>query len=335
MICDALAVARAPGETDAAALDRELAREPLLLVVDNLEHLPDAAPLLAALLERHPALRLVGTSRQPVGIRAERLYPVAPLPARPAVELFAARARARDPAFALSDENAAGVAAVCERLGGLPLALELAAARLGVLSPAALAERLDDALDLLGRGPRDAPERQQTLRATLDWSFDLLDDAERDAFTALGAFAGGCELDAAEAVTEASLAELEALVAKSLVTARDARLSMLEPVRQYAAELLAARPDAGAVHRRHLEFFVALAERSEVPIWVGNPLVPGVPASAARARRAARGRDMGTGRWGGRPRARARRRARPVRLVLLRAGGAASVVGGGGRRRRA
>jgi predicted ATPase/DNA-binding SARP family transcriptional activator len=269
LICDALAVARAPGETDAAALDRELAREPLLLVVDNLEHLPDAAPLLAALLERHPTLRLLGTSRQPVGIRAERLYPVAPLPAPPAVELFAARARARDPAFGLSDENAAGVAAVCERLGGLPLALELAAARLGVLSPAALAERLDDALDLLGHGPRDAPERQQTLRATLDWSFDLLDEAERDAFTALGAFAGGCELDAAEAVTEASLAVLEGLVAKSLVTARDARLSMLEPVRQYAAERLAARPDAGAVHRRHLEFFVALAERSEVPIWIG------------------------------------------------------------------
>ena len=298
-ICDALAVARAPGETDAAALDRELAREPLLLVVDNLEHLPGgrAAPRRSA--RTPPDAAPAGTSRQPVGIRAERLYPVAPLPRPPRSSCSRAGARPRPRRSGSRDENAAGVAAVCARLGGLPLALELAAARLGVLEPAALAGRLDDALDLLGHGPRDAPERQQTLRATLDWSFDLLDAAERDAFTALGAFAGGCELDAAEAVTEASLAELEGLVAKSLVTARDGRLSMVEPVRQYAAELLAARPDAGAVHRRHLEFFVALAERSEVPIWVGNRSCPEYQRSAARARRAACGRDMGTRGRGG------------------------------------
>jgi predicted ATPase/DNA-binding SARP family transcriptional activator len=266
LIRDALGVPLVPGETDAEAVDGELTGAATLLVLDNLEHLPDVAPTVAGLLERHPRLRMLATSRQPVGIRAEQIYPVAALAATPAIELFAARARARDPSF---DATAPGVTEVCERLGGLPLALELAAARLGLLSPAGLAERLDDALGLLDHGPRDAPERQRTLRATLDWSFELLDEAERNAFTALGAFATGCELDAAEAVTRAPLAVLENLVMKSLVTVRDGRLTMLEPVRQYAAERLVERADAKAVRRRHLEFLVDLAERSEVPVWIG------------------------------------------------------------------
>jgi tetratricopeptide (TPR) repeat protein len=157
--------------------------------------------------------------------------------------------------------------AVCERAAGLPLAIELAAARLGVLTPADLADRLTGALAVLDQGASDAPERQRTLRATLDWSFELLDAQERDAFVALGAFAGGCELEAAEAVAGCPLPVLEALVAKSLVTARGGRLALLEPVRQYAADRLAARPDADAIRKRHFAYFLDLAERTEHELW--------------------------------------------------------------------
>jgi predicted ATPase/DNA-binding SARP family transcriptional activator len=274
LICEALAVARIPGETDREALERSLGRRPILLVLDNLEHLPDAAPLLADLLERHPGLRMLATSRQPVRIRAEQLFPVAPLVPGADAAMFAERAHARDPAFALTDENRLEVATICERLAGLPLAIELAAARLGVLTPADLAERLSGAVELLGHGPQDAPPRHRTLRATLDWSFDLLDVEEQDAFTALAAFAGGCELDAAEAVTGAGLEALESLVAKSLVTARGGRLGLLEPVRQYAAERLAGRPDVETIYARHCAHYRALAERAEPELLVRGRAAP-------------------------------------------------------------
>jgi predicted ATPase/DNA-binding SARP family transcriptional activator len=270
VVCDALAVARVPDESDAAALDRAIGREPLLLVLDNLEHLPDAAPLIAGLLERHPALTLLVTSRHPLRLRAERLYPVAPLTGAGAVELFIDRARARDPAFVADD----AVAEICERVGGLPLAIELAAARLGVLTPSQLAERLGNELGVLDRGTRDAPERQRTLRATLDWSFELLEDEERRAFSALGAFAGGCDVEAAEAVTGSSLTVLEGLVDKSLVMAAGGRLRLLEPVRQYAAERLAERPDADAVRLRHLLHYLSVAQRCEDPVWVRHRSCP-------------------------------------------------------------
>jgi predicted ATPase/DNA-binding SARP family transcriptional activator len=266
LICDALLVARIPGESDTEALGRALDGGPLLLVLDNLEHLPDAGPLLADLLERHAALQLLGTSRQPLAIRAEWLFPVSPLVPGADMALFADRARARDPAFALTDDNASAVTTICERLAGMPLAIELAAARLGVLSPGELADRLSQALAVLDRGPQDAPPRQRTMRATLDWSYDLLDDEERDAFTALAVFAGGCDREAAEAITGAPLAVLESLVAKSLVTMSAGRLTLLEPVRQYAAERLAGRADAAAVHARHLVYFHDLVRRSEAPI---------------------------------------------------------------------
>jgi predicted ATPase/DNA-binding SARP family transcriptional activator len=268
LICDALMVRRIPGESEAEALDRMLGRGPMLLVVDNLEQMPDAAPLLAGLLERHGGLRLLATSRQPVGIQAERLFPVAPLAPGADVALFADRAHARNPGFVLTDANNEAVTAICERVAGLPLAIELAAARLGVLRPADLATRLTTALAVLERGARDAPPRQRTLRATLDWSFDLLEPEEQDAFTALAAFAGGCELDAAEAVTGAGLDVLEGLVAKSLVTSRDGRLFLLEPVRQYAVERLTARADVEAVHGRHFAHLLALAEQAEPELWV-------------------------------------------------------------------
>ena len=272
VLCEALDIARVPGEPAAAALDRALGRGPHLLVLDNLEHLPDVAPLLADLLERHASLRLLATSREPLRIHAERLFHVEPLALdaqhSPAVALFVDRARAQDPSFAITLDNAATVADVCARLGGLPLAIELAATRLAVLTPEALAVRLDDALDVLGPGPRDAPKRQQTLRATLDWSYDLLDDAEQDAFRALAAFAGGCEIDAAETVTRVELQVLERLVSQGLVNVRSGRLTMLEPVRQYAVERLAHGPDSDHVRARHLEYHVALAERSEHPVWM-------------------------------------------------------------------
>ena len=263
VICDALGVARIPAETDLEALDRALDRGAMLLVLDNLEHLPGAGALIADLLDRAHGLTILATSREPLRIRAERLYPVAPLPPDGAEAMFTDRARARDPAFAVTP----AVSEICRRVDGLPLAIELAAARLGLLGPDDLASRLGDALAVLDRGPLDAPERHRTLRATLDWSFDLLDDAERDAFTALGAFAGGCDLGAAEAVTGSDVAVLESLVAKSLIDVQGGRLAPLEPVRQYAAELLAARPDADAVHGRHLDHYLELAEAREARIW--------------------------------------------------------------------
>jgi predicted ATPase/DNA-binding SARP family transcriptional activator len=273
-VCDALGVARGRGESDAEALDRAVGLAPMLLVADNLEHLPGSGTLLAGLLDEASGLTILATSREPLRVQAERLYPVAPLDASPAVALFADRARARDPAFSVTP----AVAEICRRVDGLPLAIELAAARLGLLSPDALAERLTDALAVLDRGPRDAPERQRTLRATLDWSLDLLDDEERDAFAALGAFAGGCELDAAEAVTGSRLDVLDSLVAKSLATAVGGRLTLLEPVRQYAAERLATHPDADTIRARHLAHHLALVRRSEHEIWVRGRVCPGFVA---------------------------------------------------------
>ena len=195
-IGDALDIARVPGEAAEDALQRALAGERSLLVLDNLEHLPGVEAIVARLLARATVL---ATSRQPLGLQAEHRYPVAPLAERAAIRLFESRAAARG--FALSDADRPAVEELCRRLGGHPLAIELAAARLGVLDPAGLAARLEDALSLLGPGPSDAPARQRTLRATMDWSYGLLSERERDAFTAFGAFAADCALDAAEAVT--------------------------------------------------------------------------------------------------------------------------------------
>ena len=270
-ICDALRIARVPDETDAEALDRALAQGPLLLVLDNLEQLVDAAPQLAD---------LAGSPRRPAHPRDEPAAAGHPrraaLPRRAAGARFGGRAvrRAcarprpgvrpdrRERGRRRGRLRAAGRAAARARARGR------AARRAGRRRP--LAQRLDDALGLLDRGPQDAPQRHRTLRATLDWSFRPARRAGRgDAFVALGTFASGCELEAAEAVTGAPLPVLEGLVAKSLIAVRDGRLTMLEPVRQYAADRLAARPDDDAIGRRHLEYFVALAERTEVPIWIG------------------------------------------------------------------
>jgi len=230
-----------------------------LLVLDNFEHVLDDAPLVAGLLEASAGLTVVATSQVPLNLTAERVYPVEPLPEAHAIELFEARARARDPRFALGPHNAGAVATICRRLGGLPLALELAAARIGFLEPDELAGELDHALGVLVGGARDAPGRHRTLRATLDWSHALLDDAEQRAFAKLAAFAGEARLDAALAVTEADLMTLEALAATHLVTRAGRRLRMLEPVRQYAAERL---HEDRATRERHARWFLDFARRS-------------------------------------------------------------------------
>jgi predicted ATPase/class 3 adenylate cyclase len=260
----ALAVPVRTGEPAHAALLRFLSNRHLLLVLDNFEQLVEGAPLVADLIGACRELTVLVTSREPTRLAGERLYPVRPLQVPDAsastatielerdgaVAMFCDRARARDPAFALDESNASPVGKICRRLDGLPLALELAAARSGLLSAEELAERLDRALTVLVGGARDAPKRHRTLRATIDWSYDLLTGEERSAFAHMAVFAGGATVAAAEAVTGASLDALDSLVAKQLLARRDERLLMLETVRDYALERLTEDPECDAVQER-------------------------------------------------------------------------------------
>jgi predicted ATPase/DNA-binding SARP family transcriptional activator len=259
-------------EPPSQALLRYLADRQVLLVLDNFEHLLEGVPLPAELLARCPGLTVMATSREPLRVAAERLYTVDPLavpPAEleapvpedqryPAVALFLDRAAAHDPNFRLDRRSAPHIHHVCRRLDGLPLALELAAARVGVLEADELAARLDDALALLTRGPRDAPARQRTLRATIDWSYRLLSAAERRAFGRMALFPSGVELAVAEQVTEASIDELGALVAKQLVARHAGRLSMLETIREYGLEKLDEDPGADLVRERLVRWCLTL-----------------------------------------------------------------------------
>jgi predicted ATPase/class 3 adenylate cyclase len=225
----------------------------MLLVIDNLEQVIGAAPDLAALPEGCPNLRLLTTSRERLRVRGETEFGVDPLPEDDAVELFTSRAHMT------ADDS---IRELCRRLEGLPLAVELAAARASVLSPAEVLERLGKRLDLL-KGGRDADSRQRTLRATIEWSHDLLTSAERDLFARLAIFRGGFTLATAEAVVDADIDTLQSLVDKSLIRRRDDRFTMLETVREFAAERLAAHADAGDLRRQHAEYFLALAEEAE------------------------------------------------------------------------
>jgi predicted ATPase/DNA-binding SARP family transcriptional activator len=280
VIVEALGIVVLAGESADQAAERFLAAKHLLLVADNLEHLLAAALFLGGLLEACPSLTVLATSREPLALQAEERYPVSPL-ALPelgtpedsralagadAVALFRERARAHDPDFDLSTANAAAVAGICRRVDGLPLAIELAAARCGLLSPTEIAERLDTALGALGAGARDAPARQQTLRATIDWSHELLSVAEKQCFARFAVFAGGATVEAAEAITGADLDVLDGLVAKSLLVRRRhanaaTRLGMLETIRAYAAECFGASVEHEAVRKRHYRFYLALARR--------------------------------------------------------------------------
>jgi predicted ATPase len=270
-------------------------------VLDNLEHLLEVVPEVIALMEGCPDLTVLGTSRAPLRVRGEQEYPVEPLgvpdPTRtplveevsvaPAVELFIERARAASPSFEITEANAAAVAAICWRLDGLALALELAAARARFLGPTALLSRLDRALE--AGGARDLPERQRTMRATLDWSRDLLHEPERELFARLSVFAGGFTLEAAEVVgakegvaDEDVLALLGNLVEQSLVLAEPdeggdgVRYGMLEPVRQYALEKLGESDEEESVRSRHAKYYLALTKRAgpelrghDQALWLG------------------------------------------------------------------
>ena len=200
--------------------------------------------------------------------------PLPELTASPAVALFVDRARAVRPDFALTEANAAAVVAICRRLDGLPLAIELAAARTRLLDPGALLDRLSKSLDALGTGAVDLPERQRTLRATVEWSVGLLDDAERSLLETMAIFTGGWTVEAAAEVAgleeDRALELTEALARHSLVQLDRAehgpRLRMLETIREFVAERLAARPDAAEVARRHASYYRALAERADRPL---------------------------------------------------------------------
>jgi len=256
-----------------------------LLLLDNFEQVLPAAPLVAEMLEACPSLKILVTSRSCLRIYGEQEFPVTPLAQNSAVELFAQRAAAVWPDFTITSENAPVVQEICSRLDGLPLAIELAAARTKVLSPSGLLERLECPLSFLTGGPLDLPERQQTLRKTIDWSYSLLDDPERKLFRRLSVFIGGCTLEAAEAVCNTSrdlgidlFEGLSSLVDKNLVqradrAETDPRFAMLETIREYALERLADSDEQPAVRRAHAAYCVVLAEE-------GNPELN--PADRAR-----------------------------------------------------
>jgi predicted ATPase len=267
------------------ALATQLGERSWLLLLDNLEQVVGAALDLEELLARSPGVVILATSRMAFGSRAEWEFPVPPLPLptdvslaelerSPAVALFVDRARAVRPDFALTEGNAAAVVAICRRLEGLPLAIELAAARTRLLDPEALLRRLASSLDALGAGAVDLPERQQTLRATVEWSVGLLDEDERSLLEVATVFVDGWTIDAVADVAgldeDRALDLTEALARQSLVqldhTSLGPRLRLLETVRAFVAERLAARPDAARIRRRHADHYCALAGRADGPL---------------------------------------------------------------------
>jgi len=273
----------------------------LLLLLDNFEQILAAASVVADVLLAAPGLKVLVTSRAVLRLRGEHEYPVPPLglpepgprslaeklASYPAIALFSQRATAVRPGFALTDENAAAVTDICRRLDGLPLAIELAAARVKLLAPQAMLARLERRLPLLTGGARDLPERQRTLRDTIAWSYDLLDEYERRLFRRLAVFVGGCTVDAAETIGAADgepdmdiFDGIASLVDKSLLRQHDEqdgepRFTMLETIREFGLERLAADDEEASVRRRHLGWFADFAERCQPggfgpdgPAWI-------------------------------------------------------------------
>jgi predicted ATPase len=246
--------------TDGGLIE-EIGSKRMLILLDNFEQVVDAAPTVSALLAGTPHCTVFVTSREPLQLDAEHRYPVEPLPERDAAALFTQRAQSVMPGFASTN----AVADICRRLDGLPLAIELAAARVSLLDPDELLARLDRRLPLLTSQSRDAPARQRTLRSAIGWSYELLSPREQDHFRRLAVFAGSFSLQAADAVCDADLDALESLVVKSLVRRwGSGRFGMLETIREYALELLEASPDAADVHERHARFFRDVAERANL-----------------------------------------------------------------------
>ncbi len=240
-------------------LEEHLAGKRVLLLLDNLEQLLDCAPLIADLLGGLPELSMIATSRERLAISFEQEYPVPPLDAAAAEELFVSRARQLKPDFE-PDET---VTEICERLDRLPLALELASTRVKLMSASQMLDRLERRLDLLSKGRRDAPDRQATMRATIGWSYDLLPEPERALFRGLGVFAGSFELEAAEAVCGADLDGLQSLIEKSLLRPDGhGRFFLLELTREYALEQLDAAGEEAVLRRRHADWFMQLAKRA-------------------------------------------------------------------------
>ncbi|MBI3975020.1 MAG: tetratricopeptide repeat protein [Armatimonadetes bacterium] len=271
-----------------ARLKEYFRHKALLLVLDNFEQVLPAAPDVAGLLAACPRLKVLATSRAALRISAEHEFPVPPLAhpdpdrlpppdalaAYPAVALFVDRARSARPRFALTLQNARAVAEICQRLDGLPLALELAATRIRVLPPQEILKHLQQRLGLLTSGPIDLPARQRTLSGAIGWSYDLLSPGERMLFRHLGVFASGCSIEAADAVCKVEghphhlLDALTSLIDKSLLRQElrpdgEPRFAMLETIREYAQERLAASGESDAVQRRHAAYFLALADRAE------------------------------------------------------------------------
>ena len=293
-VASTIGVRETPGRTLGEALVEDLKTKELLLILDNCEHLIDACAVLAdTLLHACPNLKIFATSREALGVAGERAWavpslalpdperlpPIEKLGRYEAIRLFCERAKATS-SFELTEENASAVAKLCRRLDGIPLAIELAAARTTVLSAAQILKRLEDSLKLLAGAGRTAPTRQRTLRGTLDWSYELLGEQERKLFGRLCVFAGGWTLEGAEAVGAGEDIEegevldlLSRLVDKSMVVVESGaegalRYRMLEPVRQYAQECLEESGEAGQVRERHARYYLALAERAEQE-WMG------------------------------------------------------------------
>ena len=257
-VAQALGVRETGGQSLAEATTaRVRSLDDCLLVVDNCERVLAAAPELAALVASCPELQLLATSREPLHLGAEHEYPVEPLSLESALAVFVERGRRLQPSFAADEE----AAELCSRLDCLPLALELAAARTNVLTARQILERLEQHHDLLTAGTRDAPARQQTLHATIDWSYELLDASEKVLFSQLAVFAGGCTLEAAEAVCGAVVDALASLVDKNLVLRRAGRFTMLETIREFAIGVLEGSKQGDDLRRRHSEYFLALADR--------------------------------------------------------------------------
>jgi predicted ATPase/DNA-binding SARP family transcriptional activator len=256
-ICRQFDLADQPGVEPAARLEAWLVERELLLVLDNLEHLAAGSGLLGELLAGCAGLVLLVTSREPLHLAGEQQYDVPVLALADAVELFATRAHAIAPRLSVP-ANLAG--RICKRLDCLPLAIELAAARAKALSPEGIFARLDRRLPLLTGGPRDAPQRQRTLKATIDWSYDLLNDEERRLFSRLAAFAGGCTLPAAESVCGADLDSLYALVDRSLVRSDGVRYWQLQTVREYALDRLRTSGEYDAVYEAHGRWLIELLD---------------------------------------------------------------------------
>ncbi len=276
-LADALGIRQVANSTIPQLIaDRLQNTGPFLLLLDNFEQVLPAGTILAETLEACPLLKILVTSRSCLHIYGEQEFPVAPLSENFAVELFAQRAAAVWPGFVITPENVFAVREICLRLDGLPLAIELAAARTKVLSPRAILDRLESRLHLLTGGPLDLPERQQTLRNTIDWSHALLNEPEAKLFRRLSVFLGGCTLEAAEAVCNTSrdlgidlFDGLSSLSDKNLVQLLDRagaepRFSMLETIREYALDRLAESGEQDATRRAHAAYYLVLAEE-------GNP----------------------------------------------------------------